>query len=393
MRFRVELQGPEPAALVIEAADEAGALAQAESRGVPVRRVLALDEAFASPTPVARFPLMLFCQELTSLLEAGLSLPEVMQVLVNKEKNSGIREVLTQVQRQLQAGQSFSDAMAAYPACFPELFLAGVRASETSGGLVVALQRYLAYQQQFDAIRKKLVSASVYPLMLLTVGCFVALFLLGYVVPRFSVVYQSNGHDVPMLSRLMLNAGAWLYGHWQVALGVLLSVAVGLVYALMQASLRSALLQFILRAPFLREQATVFFLARFYRALSLLLQSGIPLVKSLQMARGMLSPAQQLRLDEALRQVQEGQPLSAALARQQLTTTVADSLIAVGERSGRLDDMLERCARFHDEEMSRYVDVASKLLEPILMAVIGIAVGVIVVLMYMPIFDLAGGFE
>ena len=393
MRFRVDLQTGAAESLIIDAADETAALIQAESRGARVLRVTALDSPTSAALAPGRFPLVLFCQELLSLLDAGLSLPEALPVLVAKEKHAGVKAMLAAILQSLRDGQSFSEALRRYPGCFPELFLAGVRASETTSGLGSSLQRYLDYQQQFDLIRKKLVSASIYPAVLLAVGSCVALFLIGYVVPRFSVVFESTGHAIPLVSRLLLGMGAWLHEHWQGALFGFVLVVGGSVFALMQASVRQRLLLLVLRLPFLRESATIFFLSRLYRAVSLLLQSGLPLVKALGMARGMLNIDQQLRLDAATRLVQEGQPFSAALAREGLTTPVADSLLAVGERSGRLDDMLERCARFHDEELGRQVDIASKLLEPILMTVIGVAVGVIVVLMYMPIFDLAGSIE
>lgn len=396
MRFRIDLQaaatGAEP--MIIEAEDEAMALMLAESRGMRVRRLTALDAgSVAVPEQPAHFPLSLFCEELLSLLDAGLSLPEAMQVLVKKERQSAVRAVFVSVQQSLNDGRSFSDSIGRFPGCFPELFLAGIRASETTGGMQTSLRRYLDYQQRFDAIRKKLVSASVYPLVLLAVGSAVALFLLGYVVPRFSVVFESTGHDIPLASRIMLEIGAWLYAHWQGALLGFVIVVAGTAFLLMQAAVRQRLLLAVLRLPLLREQARIFYLSRFYRALSLLLQSGIPLAKALGMARGMLDPVQQLQLDQVSQQVQEGQPFSASLSRFGLGTAVADSLLAVGERSGRLDDMLERCARFHDDELGRYVDIASKLLEPALMTIIGVGVGVIVVLMYMPIFDLAGSIE
>jgi general secretion pathway protein F len=393
VRFRIDLQASTAEPLVIDAVDEAAALAQAEARGARVLRLTALDMVEATPVVPGRFPLVLFCQELLSLLDAGLSLPEALPVLVAKEKHGGVKAMLAAVLQSLRDGQSFSEALRRYPGCFPDLFLAGVRAAETTSGLSSALQRYLDYQQQFDVIRKKLISASIYPAVLLGVGSCVALFLIGYVVPRFSVVFESSGREVPLVSRLLLDMGAWLHAHW---LGALLGFALVLgasIFALSQAAIRQRLLLVVLRLPFLRDHATLFFLSRFYRAVSLLLQSGLPLVKALGMARGMLNIEQQQRLDVATRLVQEGQPFSAALARQGLTTPVADSLLAVGERSGRLDDMLERCARFHDEELGRAVDIFSKLLEPILMTIIGVAVGVIVVLMYMPIFDLAGSIE
>lgn len=392
MRFRVEVLA-HPEAIDVDADSAAAAVALVEARGGQVLRVSALDADAAIASRPARLSLLLFCQELLSLLEAGLSLPEAMPVLVAKERQPDSRAMLADILQLLRSGQSFSEALRRYPTCFPELFLAGIRASETTSGLPEALQRYIDYEQQFAVIRKKLVSASIYPAVLIVVGSLVGLFLIGYVVPRFSVVFESSGRDIPAMSRWLLDMGATLHAHWQAGLSVLVGLLGLMIFAALQVSVRQQVIGLLLKAPLLRERATLFFLSRFYRAVSLLLQSGLPLVKALTLARGLLGIEQQPRLDAAIRSIQEGQSCSVALARSQLSTVVADSLLAVGERSGRLPDMLARCAQFHDDELAREVDMASRLLEPILMTIIGVGVGAIVVLMYMPIFDLAGSLE
>ena len=146
----------------------------------------------------------------------------------------------------------------------------------------------------------------------------------------------------------------------------------------------------MLRLPWLDAKAQEFRLARFYRAVSLLLASGIALTRAMGMVTGLLSRAQQPALQAARLAVEQGRSLSDALLAQGLASPVADSLIRVGERSGQLADMLERTARFHDEDFARWIDWASRLLEPVLMALIGLVIGAIVVLMYIPIFELAG---
>jgi general secretion pathway protein F len=153
------------------------------------------------------------------------------------------------------------------------------------------------------------------------------------------------------------------------------------------------LLDHVLRLPLLSQQADAFRLARFYRAVSLLLTAGIPLSRALEMVAGLLNSAQQQALARSRLAIEEGQPLSMALAAQGLSTPVADSLIKVGERSGQMAQMLERTASFADDEFSRWVDWASRLLEPILMTVIGVVIGAVVVLMYLPIFELAGSLQ
>ncbi len=402
MQFQLQVQGAGAArrSVALDAASEAEAIRLAARHGW---RVLAIapgggadgasgtagmaGAATARPQP---FPLLQFSQELLALLEAGLNLGEAMATLRNKEERPGARATLGAIERALQQGQSFSDTLAGLPAIFPDIYVATVHAAERSGNLPEALARYVAYQLQFDAIRKKLVSAAIYPAMLLVVGTLVTLFLLGYVVPKFSVVYESSGREIPWMSQLLLAFGRALAAHPWLCLGALGGTVAGVALGLGHAPLRARLILAVLRLPVLAARAAEFRLARCYRALSLLLHAGIPLAKALAMTNAMLLPAQQAQLALARRAVEQGLPFSAALEQHGLATPVAQSLLKVGENTGRLGDMLERSAKFHDEQFARWVDWASRLLEPLLMTVIGVVIGGVVVLMYMPIFELAG---
>jgi general secretion pathway protein F len=367
-----------------------------------VRQVLAAGAKVLAIEPIAaasarrsgaRFALLLFSQELLALLDAGLNLTEALTTLHAKERQPRVREVLGVVLQSLREGRSFSDVLATLPEHFPEVYAATVRAAERTGDLRQALARFIAYQAQFDTIRKKLISASIYPVMLLAVGGFVTLFLLGYVVPRFSAVYESSGREMPWLSQMLLGFGKAIHSHWQLALAGVVALAASVGWLLRRPQGRLALLNAVLGLPWLAGKAKEFRLARFYRAVSLLLASGIALPRAMGMVGGLLGPAEQQRLAQARLAVEQGQSLSTALLAADMASPVAESLIKVGERSGQLADMLERTARFQDEDFARWVDWAAKLIEPLLMTVIGIVIGAIVVLMYMPIFDLAGSLQ
>ena len=394
MQFHLQVQGPAGSqALAIDAASEAEAIRAAVRGGW---RVLAVDAGATSDTGAALrpgkqgLPLLQFSQELLALLEAGLNLGEAMATLHNKETRPGAKATLAAIVLTLQQGLSFSDTLAGFPDIFPDIYIATVHAAERSGNLPEALARFVAYQLQFDAIRKKLISAAIYPCMLLVVGGLVTLFLLGYVVPKFSVVYESSGREIPWMSQMLLGFGQTLAAHPLLCAGALAAVVAAVVFGIANAGARQALVLRLLRLPVLAGKAAEFRLARFYRALSLLLHAGIPLHKALAMVGPMLLPAQQEQLAQARRAVQEGMPFSTALEQAGMATPVAQSLLKVGENTGRLGDMLERSAKFHDEEFARWVDWASRLLEPLLMTIIGVVIGGVVVLMYMPIFELAG---
>src|SRR6218665_700462 len=398
LRLRLKVQGLDGGIEVLEFVDSTPALAlrHAAARGM---RVLAIESGVTGAETVdgtavaGSFPLLSFSQELLALLDAGLNLTEAIGTLLAKERNQGVRAVLAEVLRALREGRNFSDVLAGMAQHFPPVYIATVRASERTGDMPQSLARYIAYQIQFEAIRKKLVSAAIYPAMLLLVGGFVTLFLLGYVVPRFALVYESSGRDMPWLSALLLSFGRLIHGHWQRALtGLLSALGVG-AWGLSRSQGRAWLLAQLLELPGLAPKANAFRLARVYRAVSLLLAAGIALPRAMGMVAGLLSPPQKKELVQCRLAVEQGQSLSAALVRTALASPVAESLIKVGERSGQMAEMLERTARFVDDDFARWVDWASRLLEPVLMLAIGLVIGAVVVLMYMPIFELAGSLQ
>lgn len=370
------------------------AMRQVAARGA---RILAIETLHQeAPSQMAggqRFPLLLFSQELLALLDAGLNLTEVLVTLHAKERDASARDTQAALLQALREGHSLSDALAAQPRHFPLVYVATVRASERTGDLASALTRYIAYQVQFETIRKKLISTAIYPAMLLLVGGLVTLFLLGYVVPRFSVVYESSGRELPWMSGLLLQFGKLLYLHWQIALGSLLLGLATLGWGLSQQASRAWMLDQMLGLPWLKPRTDAFRMARFYRSVSLLLASGIALPRALGMVAGLLGAQQRERLARCRLAVEQGKMLSVALVQEGLASPVAESLIKVGERSGQLADMLERTARFADDDFTRWMDWASRLLEPLLMTVIGLVIGTVVVLMYLPIFELAGSLQ
>jgi general secretion pathway protein F len=339
------------------------------------------------------FPLVLFSQELLALLDAGLSLVEALEALAEKERHSEAKKVFDAIVARLYEGQTLSASLQDFPAVFPPLFVATVRASEKTGGLSEALGRFVAYQSQLDFVRKKIVSASIYPILLMAVGGLVVLFLMSYVVPKFSVIYEGSSTSLPWLSRLLLQWGVLLQTHGQMVLLVLAVAVSGAVYGLTRPSLRELLLLKLWHIPAVGERMHIYQLARFYRTLAMLLKGGIPVVSALDMVTGLLQPVLRGRLKLASLAIREGQPVSRAMEAQELTTPVALRMLRVGERTGNMGEMMERIAAFYDEEMARWVEWFTKLFEPILMALIGLVIGVIVILMYMPVFDLAGSIQ
>lgn len=389
--------------VLIEAEDQAAALLRAREQGLAVlsatptvskttnRISTNLFAGLRLGTRQPRFPLLQFTHELMALLQAGLSLPETLDTLLEKETRASVRPVLASMRTRMFEGQSFSRVLESLPQSFPMLYVTTVRASERSGDLVESLTRYVDYHERLDLVRKKVVSASIYPAALLVLGGLVILFLLGYVVPRFSTIYAESGRDLPWMSRLLLQWGQGVQTHGA-AIGAALLAAIVLSIALAR-HLLPRLVAWLTRIPSVGSRLATYHLARFYRSLGMLLRGGTPIVPALQMVAGLLPHNMQGGLARATQQIREGIGLSDAMAAAGLTTPVATRMLRVGEKSGDMASMMERIAAFHDEELARWIEWFTKLFEPVLMAVIGVVIGAIVVLMYMPIFELAGSLQ
>jgi general secretion pathway protein F len=392
MRYSVKVMraGEGLTILPFDATSELEARLQAETQGYRVLSVSGRRGWRGAGLRASRFPLVLFSQELLALLNAGLPLLEAVQSLAEKEHRPEVRRTIEQVIVHLFEGRSLSQALERFPVAFPPLFVAGIRAAERTGDLPQALSRYVAYQTQLDGVKGRMVTASIYPLLLVAVGGLVTLFLMAYVVPTFSRVFQDMGGDIPLLSRLLIKWGVAIQAHSvSLAIGALALLA-AIVHLLRLPRTRRWMARWMWAIPAIGERLRIYQLARFYRTLGMQLEGGIPVVAGLDMVAGLLNPALRAQMRSAAADIREGKSISRAMETHGLTTPVALRMLRVGERTGRMSEMMEAIAGFYDDEMARWVDWFTRLFEPLLMALIGVVIGVIVVLMYMPIFELAG---
>lgn len=383
-------------ALALEAQSEAAAREAAERRGLAVFSVKHLEARKLLRVLAKRrapFPTLLFSVELMALLDAGLNLVEALTALSEKHSNLEAGEVLCGILSAIHRGEPFSQAVAAFPQHFSPLYVATIKASERTGNVKEALGRYIAYQEEFDRVRKKIVSATIYPAILMLVGLAVVGFLMFYVVPRFARVYEDMASTLPFFSRVLLSFGSFVGQHALVVGFSFISLFSFIVFLFTRQEFRAWLNGRIWAIPAIGERLKTYQLARLYRTAGMLLKAGIPAVKVLDMVRNLLAAHLRPQLAAARRMIEQGQSMSAALGAAGLATPVAARMMTVGERSGDMGGMLAQIARFHDDEVARAVDYFTKAFEPILMTILGVSVGVIVVLMYMPIFELAGNIK
>ena len=379
--------------LRLVALDEADARAQLAGRGLTP---LTLGEARHWAQRKREFSLLLFAQQFHALVQAGLGVVEALDALHEKETSAELRTILGRLVTAVREGQRLSAALRQQPQYFPQLFAGLVQAAENTSDLPQALERYIAYETRLAALRHKLVSATIYPTLLLIVGGMVALFLMGYVVPRFSAVYQGNQDKLPWASKLLLQWGELAGQH----AGALLLGFVAVVAALAgwlrgrwQRQGPAELLRGLPGMAGVRERLQQFELSRLYLTLGNLLEGGIALPQALGLADAVLAPVRRADLAAVRARVEAGEPLSEALAAGPLATPVALRLLRVAERSGQLGPMLVRTAQFYETETGRFIERFTRVFEPLLMAAIGLVIGLIVILLYMPIFELAGSLQ
>lgn len=340
-----------------------------------------------------RFDLSLFAEELQMLLSAGLPLIDAIDGLAERQSEGETRSVFTALASRLRNGESLSAAMARQPEVFPPLFIGIVHAADATSDLSSSLAKYVAYESHLKALRERMTSAAIYPLILLVVGSAVTLFLMTYVVPRFATVYESSGRSLPWVSQALLDVGRLLSQNLVPGLVVLLAAAV-LGWRWYRPR-RQAMgwLKLLGLLPGAASRVATIEVSRLYRTLGMLLDGGLPLREALVLSDAVVFADRRRALVEALRKVEGGEPLWSSLEQATLCTPLALRLIRVGEQSGQLGRMLERAAMFHEHETALWIERFSKTFGPVLMILISLIVGMVVIFLYIPVFDLAGSLQ
>ena len=376
---------------VLEAANEVALRAQLQGQGALVLSVAPAPHVPGAAGGMSKgFDVAWWCRELATLLRAGMSAVEAIETLQLQTTRAG-GEIQTRLLKSLHEGQPLSQAMQSAGG-FPQVLVAGVLASERTSRLADALDDFLQYDQQLKNLRRQLVSAAVYPAVVVGVGALIALFLLTFVMPRFARMYGTFRGEISPLTRAML----WLSGALtkslpMVIVGALLA-AVLLRWALADGRGRRLGDHLLSLFPPARRAQQDFARAKLFQALMLTLRGGYPLVDALRVCERLgLAKGVEAALANAREDVERGQPASTALRKADLIDAVGERLLRVGERSGQFEQVLRTLADRHAEAFTTFVQRATRLVEPLLLLAVAVMVGGIVIMMYMPIFDIANG--
>lgn len=381
-----------------DGADEQAVRAQLEGQGFLVfhlRRqggwLFSLDARLwvRQSVPVQEF--LVFNQEFLALIKAGLPILKVWDLLIERTRRPAFQDVLRAVRQDVRGGASMADALSRHSAYFPDLYIASVRAGEQSGNLPEVLQRYIAYLKLIIGLRQKMMKALAYPAFLVIVGVAVVAFLLTYVLPTFSAVYGDAAVKLPSATKALLALISTVQSHLVLA-GIVLAAVIGVIRLWLRTPSGRALWdRTSLGLPLIGEVLVNHYTVQFSRTLATVLAAGTPLVTALPIVRGAVTNRfVGAGLAAATERVREGGTLAAALAEVQILPRLALEMIAVGEETGSLETMLRDVAELYEGDLDQRLNQLTTWIEPALLLIMGVVVGAIVIIMYLPIFQMAG---
>jgi type IV pilus assembly protein PilC len=382
----------------IEGEEEQLVRAKLESQGLLVFKVQRRGMAAATSSvrlrslrklPVQEF--LIFNQELLALVKAGLPVLRVWDLLIERASHIAFQHTLRTVRQDIRGGASASDALAKHPTYFSDLYIATMKAGEQSGNVSEVLQRFIVYLKLMIGLRQKVTKALAYPAFLVVVGVAVIGFLLSYVVPTFVSVYGEVGKTLPVATQTLID----LVHQFQTYLmpGLLTLFGVGLIIRAYYRSPsgRLAIDHLLLHLPVLGPIFVKHYTIQLTRTFATILAGGTPLVEALQIARGAVSNRFISKgMATAVEEIREGATLAAALDRPKVFPKLAIEMLSVGEETGSLENMLRDVAEFYESDLDLRLTQLTTWIEPALLLIMGVLVGAIVVVMYLPVFQMAG---
>jgi type IV pilus assembly protein PilC len=332
----------------------------------------------------------IFSRQLATMMSSGVPLVQAFDIIGKGHENPNMQTLVMTVKGDVEGGSNLADSLRKHPLYFDDLVCNLVEAGEAAGVLDTLLDKIATYKEKTEALKSKIKKAMTYPAAVLVVAVIVTAILLIFVVPQFESLFKNFGADLPAFTQMVVNMSRFMQDYWYIVFG---AIGAG-VYAIMQAKQRSRkfnhfLDRAVLKAPVIGEIMRKAAIARYARTLSTMFAAGVPLVEALQSVAGatgnIVYSNAVLRMRD---QVSTGQQLQLAMAQTGLFPNMVVQMVAIGEESGALDKMLSKVADFFEAEVDDAVDSLSSLLEPMIMAILGVLVGGLVIAMYLPIFKM-----
>jgi type IV pilus assembly protein PilC len=331
----------------------------------------------------------IFTRQFSVMIDAGLPLVQCLDILGQQQENKAFQKIILQVRQDVEAGSSLAEAMRKHPQAFDDLYVNMVAAGEAGGILDTILQRLAAYIEKSVKLKSQVRSALVYPVAVITIAIIVVYIILWKVIPVFASLFEGLGTQLPFLTQVVVNLSRFIGNFWW----LIFLVIAGAIFAIRQYYQTDAgryqIDKLMLRLPVVGGLLRKIAVARFCRTLATLLSSGVAILESLDItARTSGNAVIEEAILQVRKEVEEGKTLAEPLARTEQFPPMVCQMIGVGEQTGAMDTMLSKIADFYEDEVDAAIEGMMALLEPVMIAFLGVIIGVIVVAMYLPMFSL-----
>lgn len=377
---------------VMEANSIAFAKAELRKQGIIPRKVVKQRKSLLSKKSkkIKQADITIFSRQMATMIEAGIPLIQAFDIVSKGQSNPRMKDLIDNIKKDVETGLTLAEALHKHPKYFNELFCNLVDAGEKSGSLEIMLDKVATYKEKVETIKKKIKKALTYPMAVMVIAFLVTAGLLIFVVPQFESLFAGFGADLPALTRGVIRLSEFFQAYWY----LIFAVIAGLVWAFVYAKNHSPAFahtvdRYLLRMPIVGTIIEKAAIARFARTLSITFAAGLPLVEALKSVAGATGNILYAEATDRIREeVSNGQQMQLAMSNTKLFPNMVVQMVAIGEESGALEQMLSKVASFYEEEVDNAVDALSSLLEPMIMAILGVLVGGLVVAMYLPIFKL-----
>jgi len=376
----------------IDAQSLAFAKADLRKQGYVVKKIYKKPKSFSlfGSAKIKSRDISHFSRQMATMMASGIPLMQAFDTVSRGQQNPEMQKLIREIKGRVEEGSTFAEALGKHKKYFNDLYVNLVDAGEQSGTLEVMLEKIATYKERLESLKGKVRKALFYPAAVLVVAIIVSIILLIFVVPQFAALYKGFGADLPMMTQFVINMSNFISENWILLLFSLFIFIAGLLeYYKRSEKFQKTLEAWSLRLPIFGNILRKAAIARFARTLSITFAAGLPLVDALKTVAGATGNAVYADATMKIREdVTAGQSMHVAMRMSNLFPHMVIQMVSIGEESGALDDMLTKVADFHEEEVNNAVDSLSSLLEPIIMAILGIVVGGLVVAMYLPIFKL-----
>jgi type IV pilus assembly protein PilC len=370
--------------------NEAAVRTELRRQGVVATRVRKQSTLFQARGKVTAADISIFSRQLATMMSAGIPLVQSFDIIGAGHDNPAMQKLILAVKSEVEGGTSLANALGKHPLHFDDLYVNLVTAGEQAGALETLLGEIATYKEKTEAIKKKVKKALFYPAAVVVVAFIVTAILLIYVIPEFESLFQGFGADLPAFTRMVIDISNFVRTQgWMLVIGGVAAVATFIYFKKRSRSFQHFIDRVVLRIPIIGPILNKSSIARYARTLSTTFAAGVPLVEALDSVAGATGNiVYEIAVLQMRDEVATGTRLQRAMENTDLFPNMVNQMIAVGEESGSLDEMSSKVADFYEEEVDNAVDSMSSLLEPLIMAVLGVLVGGLVIAMYLPIFKM-----